>query len=118
MSNYGIDDIESLTFVEGVRKRIPMYLGTADTEGIYQALKEVINNSTDEALMGFGNVITICVDEKRNFISVEDKGRGIPFGKRANGENVLCFFTNSLERKSFFHSFKNFFVWNELNVST
>jgi topoisomerase-4 subunit B len=89
MSNYGIDDIESLSFKEGVRARIPMYLGTDDTEGIYQALKEVINNSTDEALMGFGDVITIIVDEKTGFVSVEDEGRGIPFGIRENGENVL-----------------------------
>lgn len=89
MSNYGIEDIESLSFKDGVRARIPMYLGTDDTEGIYQALKEVINNSTDEALMGFGNRITIVVNETTGFVSVEDEGRGIPFGIRDNGENVL-----------------------------
>lgn len=89
MSNYGIEDIESLSFKDGVRERIPMYLGTDDTEGIYQALKEVINNSTDEALMGFGNRIIIVVNEATGFVSVEDEGRGIPFGIRDNGENVL-----------------------------
>lgn len=89
MSNYGIEDIESLSFKDGVRARIPMYLGTDDTEGIYQALKEVINNSTDEALMGFGNRIIIVVNEATGFVSVEDEGRGIPFGIRDNGENVL-----------------------------
>lgn len=89
MTNYGINDIESLSFKDGVRQRIPMYLGTDDTEGIYQALKEVINNSTDEALMGFGNTITIIINENTGFVSVEDEGRGIPFGIRDNGENVL-----------------------------
>lgn len=88
-NNYGINDIESLSFKEGVRQRIPMYLGTDDTEGIYQGLKEAINNATDEALMGYGNIITITVNEKENSVSVKDEGRGIPFGIREDGENVL-----------------------------
>lgn len=88
-NNYDINSIETLSFKDGVRLRIPMYLGTDDTEGIYQALKEVINNSTDEALMGFGNEITITVNEEENFVSVSDKGRGCPFGLRDNGENVF-----------------------------
>ncbi len=87
--NYGIDDIESLSFKDGVRTRIPMYLGTDDTDGIYQALKEVINNSTDEAIMGFGDTVNIELNEDTNEISVQDYGRGIPFGIRENGENVL-----------------------------
>lgn len=88
-NNYGIENIESLSFKEGVRQRISMYLGTDDTDGIYQSFKEIINNSTDEALMGFGDTIEIEVDEKKNEISVRDYGRGIPFGIRKNGENVL-----------------------------
>ena len=47
MSEYGINSISSLTFREGVRSRIQMYLGSDDIEGVYQALKEIINNSTD-----------------------------------------------------------------------
>lgn len=50
-NNYGIDDIKSLSFKEGVRTRIQMYLGSADNEGTYQAFKEIINNATDEALL-------------------------------------------------------------------
>ena len=87
--SYGINDIEHLTFREGVRTRIQMYLGSDDTDGIYQAFKEIINNSTDEALAGFGDRIEIEVDEKENKISVRDYGRGVPFGIRENGENVL-----------------------------
>lgn len=87
--SYGIDDIKSLDFREGVRKRVQMYLGSDDLEGTYQALKEIINNSTDEALAGYGDRIEIEIDEKNNVISVRDYGRGVPFGIREDGENVL-----------------------------
>ena len=87
--SYGIDDIKSLEFREGVRLRIQMYLGSDDLDGTYQALKEIINNSTDEALAGYGKKIEIEVSEKNNSVSVRDYGRGVPFGIRENGENVL-----------------------------
>ena len=87
--SYGINDIEHLEFREGVRQKISMYLGSDDTEGIYQAFKEIVNNSTDEALMGYGNQIDITVDEETNCVSIRDYGRGVPFGIRDNGENVL-----------------------------
>ena len=86
---YGINSIESLSFREGVRKRIQMYLGSDDIEGTYQAFKEILNNSTDEALAGYGKKIEITVDEDANAITVRDYGRGVPFGKREDGENVL-----------------------------
>lgn len=86
---YDANSIESLSFKDGVRTRISMYLGTPDTEGIYQALKEVVNNSTDEALMGYGDKIEITVDEKENFVSILDYGRGIPFQVKEDGTNVL-----------------------------
>lgn len=88
-SNYGIEDIKSLDFREGVRTRIQMYLGSDDNEGTYQALKEIINNSTDEAIAGFGDRIEIAVSERTNTVSVLDYGRGVPFGIREDGENVL-----------------------------
>lgn len=87
--NYGIDDIKSLDFREGVRTRIQMYLGSDDNEGTYQALKEIINNSTDEAIAGFGNQIELVINEQTNTVSVRDYGRGVPFGIREDGENVL-----------------------------
>ena len=87
--SYTIDDIKSLSFRQGVRTRIQMYLGSADNEGAYQAIKEIINNSTDEAICGYGNQIDIAVDEANNTIEIQDYGRGVPFGIRENGENVL-----------------------------
>ena len=88
-NNYDINDIKSLSFKEGVRSRINMYLGSDDLEGTYQALKEIINNSTDEALAGYGNKIEITLDKNTNSITVRDYGRGVPFGIREDGENVL-----------------------------
>ena len=87
--SYDAKDIKSLSFREGVRTRISMYLGSDDIEGTYQAFKEIINNSTDEAIAGFGNKIEINVDEKQNAIRIRDYGRGVPFGKSENGTEVL-----------------------------
>ena len=86
-----------------------MYLGSDDIEGTYQALKEIINNSTDEALAGYGKKIEIGLDENKNLISVRDYGRGVPFGIRENGENVLVsIFTKSHTGGKFSHdSYKN-----------
>ena len=86
--NYGIENIEHLETREAMRTRIQMYLGSDDTEGIYQALKEIINNSTDEALAGYGNEIDIRLDEENNRIEVRDYGRGVPFGIK-DGRNIL-----------------------------
>lgn len=88
ISNYGIDDIDHLETREAMRARIQMYLGSDDTEGIYQALKEIINNSTDEAIAGYGDEIDILLNEETNEIIVRDYGRGVPFGMK-NGKNVL-----------------------------
>lgn len=85
---YGIDNIQHLETREAIRSRVPMYLGSDDTEGIYQALKEIINNSTDEALAGYGNKILIQLDETSNGITVRDYGRGVPFGIK-DGRNIL-----------------------------
>ena len=87
--NYDINAIETLSFKDGVRKRIGMYLGSADMQGVYQAIQEIISNSIDEYYMGYGNVINIKIDEKNNLVTVEDEGRGIPFGIKEDGSNVL-----------------------------
>lgn len=88
MSNYSVENIEHLETREAMRTRIQMYLGSDDTDGIYQAFKEIINNSTDEALAGYGTQICIQVDEEQNSIQIRDYGRGVPFGI-VNGRNIL-----------------------------
>ena len=106
---YDINSIESLDFRTGVRTRIQMYLGSDDIEGTYQALKEIINNSTDEALAGYGKKIEITLNEQDNSVSVRDYGRGVPFGIREDGENVLVsIFTKSHTGGKFSHDvYKN-----------
>ena len=86
---YDINSIQSLTFREGVRQRVSMYLGTDDIEGAYQAIKEILNNSTDEALAGYGKQIDITLNYDDNRIAIRDFGRGVPFGIKPDGENVL-----------------------------
>lgn len=66
-----------------------MYLGTDDIEGAYQAIKEILNNSTDEALAGYGKQIDITLNYDDNRIAIRDFGRGVPFGIKPDGENVL-----------------------------
>ena len=88
MNNYSVENIEHLETREAMRTRIQMYLGSDDTDGIYQAFKEIINNSTDEALAGYGTQICIQVDEKQNSVQIRDYGRGVPFGI-VNGRNIL-----------------------------
>ena len=87
MNNYGINDIQSLSFREGVRERIQMYLGSNDMQGVYAGIQEIISNAIDEFYMGYGKKITIKL--KGNEISIEDRGRGIPFGVKEDGSNVL-----------------------------
>ena len=89
--NYTINDIETLSFKDGVRQRIAMYLGSADMQGVYNAIQEIISNSIDEYYMGYGNKIEIGLggDSLGPIITVTDHARGIPFGVKPDGSNVL-----------------------------
>lgn len=86
-TNYDINDIETLSFKDGVRKRIAMYLGSADMQGVYNSIQEIISNSIDEFYMGFGKEIKISLEG--NTVIVQDFARGVPFGKKSDGTNVL-----------------------------
>lgn len=82
-ANYTEDDIKTLVWNEHMRARPGMYIGklgdgsTAD-DGIYVLLKEVLDNSIDEYMMGFGKQIDVNVSEAS--VTVRDYGRGIPLG--------------------------------------
>ncbi|MEI6275862.1 MAG: DNA topoisomerase IV subunit B [Prolixibacteraceae bacterium] len=84
VQGYSEDSIRTLDWKEHIRKRPGMYIGklgdgSAADDGIYVLLKEVIDNSVDEFMMGNGKKIDIHVTDQR--ISVRDYGRGIPLGK-------------------------------------
>lgn len=86
--NYNANSIQTLSFLEAVRTRIAMYMGSADNQGVLQCVREIITNSIDEATMGFGNKITVDLYEG-NRIKIGDQGRGCPFGKREDGTEAL-----------------------------
>ena len=83
-TSYTEDNIRSLDWKEHIRMRPGMYIGklgdgSAPDDGIYILIKEVLDNSIDEYVMGSGKTIEISV--KSNQVSVRDFGRGIPLGK-------------------------------------
>ncbi len=83
-ANYTEDNIKTLDWREHIRMRPGMYIGklgdgSSQDDGIYILLKEIIDNSIDEFVMGAGKTIEISVSE--NEVTVRDYGRGIPLGK-------------------------------------
>jgi topoisomerase-4 subunit B len=83
-ANYSEDTIKTLEWKEHIRRRPGMYIGklgdgSSQDDGIYVMLKETIDNSIDEYMMGFGKKIDINITEHK--VEVRDYGRGIPFGK-------------------------------------
>ena len=86
--NYNANSIQTLSFLEAVRTRIAMYMGSADNQGVLQCVREIITNSIDEATMGYGNKIIVDLYEG-NRIKIADEGRGCPFGKREDGTEAL-----------------------------
>jgi len=84
VSIYNEDSIKSLDWKQHIRLRPGMYIGklgdgSAQDDGIYVLVKEVIDNCIDEHMMGFGKTIEVKISEQR--VEIRDYGRGIPLGK-------------------------------------
>lgn len=82
--NYTEDDIQTLEWKKHIRLRPGMYIGKlgdgeAPDDGVYVLLKEVIDNSIDEYMMGFGKQIIVDIPDRS--VTVRDFGRGVPLGK-------------------------------------
>ncbi|MGP1593723.1 MAG: DNA topoisomerase IV subunit B [Treponema sp.] len=91
-ATYDESKIKTLSSLEHIRLRTGMYIGRLGNganpdDGIYILLKEVIDNSIDEFIMGNGNRIDITLAQKK--VTVRDYGRGIPLGKLVECVSVI-----------------------------
>ena len=77
VAEYSTSSIETKTGIEHIRARPAMYLGTTGAPGLLHTVKEIVTNSVDEAMNGFGNKIEVIL-YAANRIGVRDYGRGIP----------------------------------------
>ena len=85
VADYGDEHIRTLDWKEHIRRRPGMYIGklgdgTSADDGIYILIKEVLDNSVDEYMMGFGKCIDITIADDKT-VTVRDYGRGVPLGK-------------------------------------
>ena len=83
-TKYDENSIKILEGLEAVRKRPGMYIGSTDKRGLHHLIWEIVDNSVDEIINGYGNKVKIVL-YKDGSISIEDDGRGVPVGMHPSG---------------------------------
>ena len=79
-SDYNASSISVLEGLEHVRKRPGMYIGGTDRDGLHHLVREIVDNSVDEAINGYATAIRVSLSSDGRTVTVEDNGRGIPVG--------------------------------------
>ena len=86
--DYGVKQIKTLEGIEAIRLRSGMYIGSTGPEGVAHITLEIISNVIDEYLVGSCTECQISVSENGE-VQITDNGRGVPFGKAADGSETL-----------------------------
>ncbi len=87
MTKYDASSIKILEGLEAVRKRPGMYIGSTDKRGLHHLVWEIVDNSIDEIINGYGDYIKIVL-HKDGSITVADNGRGVPIGMHESGKST------------------------------
>lgn len=86
-NKYDASSIKILEGLEAVRKRPGMYIGSTDKRGLHHLVWEIVDNSIDEIINGYGDHIKIVL-HKDGSITIADNGRGVPIGMHESGKST------------------------------